>query len=180
MIAFAGTKNILDWFHDACLFPFVSRAHLGTARNGFWDAWEPVRDFLLPHLIPGLRTVVTGHSLGAWLAKPTAFWLKEREGFNITMVETFGEPAAYGRDGFDLYTASGIPSLAWKNGFDPVFDRPYSSGYIAGEKAGIRDGVILPAPTGEAVGFLHPIQRWPNHMLEGRFGYIRQFERASK
>lgn len=168
-ISFAGTNDLTDVFNDLCLLPFVERHGLGFARNGFWDAFKPVKEWLdslltSPEYSPGF--VIEGHSLGAFLAQATARYL-EVLGHKVYWVETFGCPSGWGKSSLAQFEGTDI--LNWKNSWDAVYGRPLLTGSFPGERAGLDDTGLLEQPKNALwVSVL-------NHGLEGSRGYIARF-----
>lgn len=164
-IAFAGTKNIKDILNDLSATP-VSRQGLGDLFNGFADAWEPWRDYG-QEVLTGGPVILEGHSLGGMLAQITASYL-HRHGVPVLEVQTFGCPRGWGHIGAALYEERNIPTLNWKNGHDAVFGRPLW-GVGVGQVAACDGEPVEP----RWKSYLHPIRRWENHRLEGRYGYLK-------
>lgn len=128
-IAFRGTHSLEDIRLDA-RYAHARDTSLGMSlHSGFAAAAEDLLPGILPHLRPGYRTCLTGHSLGGAIAAITALHLDAR-GFPLKAV-TFGQPKVtnsagarrsaridlvrfiHGRDIVAL-----VPPLDWRPGKD--------------------------------------------------------------
>lgn len=173
----AGTNDRGDVLNDLAI-TWRHRDGLGKVRNGFADAFDPLRDLLVEGgvealgLNPELPTVVVCHSLGV----PVLQFLVPRlvaKGMKIVYGEGFGSPTGWKRPAWAFPT---IPWTNYKNAFDVVAGRPW---LLFPGTAG-ENWLQIDAPTIRP-GMRHPAAKtWPlsrpadNHRLRGKFGYIQQ------
>ncbi len=95
LVAFRGTKEVLDWFSN--LNVLGTTTSYGTVHRGFLEAFKIVRNRLrdlIDPLIAGRKLLLTGHSLGGALATiAAAEW---RGTYDIASIYTFGQPCVGG------------------------------------------------------------------------------------
>ncbi len=104
VVAFRGTDNVEDWWHDAKFRQVNDGGRLVHA--GFYDSaaalWGPMLGILREMWQRDDRLWITGHSLGGAIATLIAKWLNDTN-WDISGVYTFGQPRVGSVDFADKY-----------------------------------------------------------------------------
>lgn len=178
-LAVAGTKNKGDVLNDLSI-TWVKRTRLGRVRNGFADAWDPIRDEnpMTYGLTRDLPVFMTGHSLGAVLAQYQAKELLHK-GYDVLGGVDFGSPTGWHPE---RGKPCDIPWMHIKNGWDVVAGRPnvLYSGVTPGEWWQVKDGELIPGMRHPARSWCHPFRGTDNHKLFGPYGYIATLGRMAE
>ncbi len=119
-IAFRGTKTFTDVKLDADYTQTDDSILHIRLHRGFAAATRDLYPLIMPHLRPGYRTRVTGHSLGGAIAAITGLYLRA-QGFSV-QVETFGQPKVTNEAG--ARRADSLNLTRFLNGEDLVTQVP--------------------------------------------------------
>lgn len=121
-LAFQGTNDIKDFLTDGkadFATPVTLARTWPPIHDGFWCAFWACSEALFP-LLPTTKPIrVTGHSLGAAMAKLAARYLADR-GHIIECLYTFGCPHVGGVQWVNFYGQKEIPTFDFIHGRDGI------------------------------------------------------------
>lgn len=121
-LAFQGTNDIRDMLSD-CNADFNVPTEVDRTwpqvHVGFWKAFWACNVLLFPRLPTSKPLRVTGHSLGAAMAKLAVRYLSDR-GHKIECLYTFGCPHVGGVPWVNFYTLKEIPTFDFIHGRDGI------------------------------------------------------------
>lgn len=136
-VAYRGTdpRATTDLLKDGDAFP-VPHPDGGRAHKGFQRGVAEVSGELLTYLAdlrktqPGMRLLLTGHSLGAAMATLAALEL-DRGGYPISGVYNYGSPRVMNPELARIYKQRGLDAITYRfrKGWDGVVEVPPPIGY---------------------------------------------------
>jgi hypothetical protein len=160
-VVFRGTdpRVTTDLLKDADAMP-VPHQDGGRAHKGFQRGVAEVSDQLSTYLQglrqaqPGMRVLLTGHSLGAAMATLAALDLN-RQGFPVCGVYNYGSPRVMDPALARIYKERGLDAMTYRfrKGWDGVVDVPPPIGYqhVGTEIYFTVNGGMLVKPTDRAI-----------------------------
>ncbi len=151
-LAFRGTAAFSDVKLDADYTQSDDSILHIRLHRGFAKAVKDLSPLYAPHLRPGYRTRLTGHSLGGAMAAVAGLYLRA-EGFDVR-VETFGQPKVTNAAG--ARRADSLDLVRFLNGEDLVTQVPplsYSPGKLGSYEHFGREVALLEGTAGKPPGY---------------------------
>lgn len=173
-IAFRGTDDFSDIVEDISIFKVNRGKFGGKVQDGFADAYEQVRPFILRNVSRSKKVYITGHSLGAAMAILCAVELKGL-GYNVQKMYTFGQPRVGNADWKKFFGITGIELYRIVNGTDIVTRIPKLFAYHVGTPVYLDDGkIVKEQPSAWVFIFWKRVSDFTSHEITS---YIKELQR---